>query len=149
MLGLGLALAPIGAYIAIEGVFAWLPLMFSFIVFFWVSGFDIMYALQDVGFDKQEKLKSIPVILGVKKSLVLSILLHFVVALLVVFVGVNYDLGLIYWLGSSLFIALLIYQHLIVSATNLDRINLAFFTTNGIASVLYSAFVIVDKFYYN
>ena len=146
VLGLGLALAPIGAYIAIEGKFAWLPLLFSFIVLFWVSGFDIIYSLQDSDFDKTENLKSIPVKIGLKNALYLSSFLHFIVTFLVIFIGIKYELGISYFIGAIIFISLLIYQHLIVSATKLNRINLAFFTTNGIASVIYSTLVILDKF---
>lgn len=146
VLGIGLSLAPIGAYLAVTGKFDWLPLFFSFAVLFWVSGFDIIYALQDEEFDKQQKLHSIPVMFGKKNALFLSTLLHIVTASLILFAGFYAGFGYFYWIGSGIFIALLVYQHLIVKPNNLSRVNLAFFTTNGIASVVFSVFVLLDLF---
>lgn len=146
VLGVGLALAPIGAYLAVTGTFAWLPLFFSFAVLFWVSGFDIIYALQDEEFDKQQKLHSIPVLLGKKNALMLSVFLHLITASCVVYAGYFGDFGLYYWIGCGIFIALLLYQHLIVKPNDLSKVNLAFFTTNGVASVLFAVFVLLDIF---
>lgn len=146
VLGVGLALAPIGAYLAVTGAFNWLPLYFSFTVLFWVSGFDIIYALQDESFDKQHQLHSIPVWLGKKNALHFSSFLHFVAAFFVIWAGIQSDFNWLYWIGAAVFIGLLIYQHLIVSPTNLSKVNLAFFTTNGIASVVFAVFVIGDIF---
>lgn len=146
VLGLGLSLAPIGAYLAVTGVFDWLPLFFSFAVLFWVSGFDIIYALQDEEFDAEQKLHSIPVLLGKKNALMLSNFLHIVTAGFILFAGYYADLGLFYWVGASLFIALLLYQHLLVKPNDLSKVNLAFFTTNGVASVLFALFVLLDLY---
>ena len=146
VLGVGLSLAPIGAYLAVTGKFDWLPLFFSFAVLFWVSGFDIIYALQDEEFDKQQKLHSIPVMLGKKNALFLSTILHIITASLILFAGFYAEFNYFYWIGSGIFIALLVYQHLIVKPSNLSRVNLAFFTTNGIASVVFSVFVLLDLF---
>lgn len=146
VLGIGLSLAPIGAYLAVTGKFDWLPLFFSFAVLFWVSGFDIIYALQDEEFDKEQQLHSIPVVLGKKNALFLSTVLHIITASLIVFAGFYASLNLFYWIGSGVFIALLTYQHLIVKPHDLSKVNLAFFTTNGIASVVFSVFVLVDLF---
>lgn len=146
VLGVGLSLAPIGAYLAVTGKFDWLPLFFSFAVLFWVSGFDIIYALQDEEFDKQQKLHSIPVMLGKKNALFLSTILHIITASLILFAGFYAGFNYFYWIGSGIFIALLVYQHLIVKPSNLSRVNLAFFTTNGIASVVFSVFVLLDLF---
>lgn len=147
ILGVGLGLAPIGAYLAVTGVFNWLPLFFSFAVLFWVSGFDIIYALQDESFDKQQNLHSIPVLLGTQKALYLSTFLHIITACFIVLAGFYAQLGLFYWLGAIFFISLLIYQHFIVKPNDLSRVNLAFFTTNGIASVLFASFVIIDLYF--
>jgi len=144
ILGLGLSLAPIGAYLAVTGRFDWLPLIFSFIVLFWVSGFDIIYALQDDTFDISQSLKSIPAMLGRKNALIVSILLHLVVTLLVFIAGLIGSMGLYYIIGASIFVSLLIYQHILVKPTDISRVNLAFATTNGIASVVFAAFVIID-----
>ena len=144
VLGLGLALAPIGAYLAVSGAFSIIPILFSFAVLFWVSGFDIIYSLQDEEFDKTQKLHSIPVLLGKKNALALSNFLHFISVIALTFAGTMGEFGKWYWIGFSIFSALLIYQHTLVKHNNLSRINLAFFTTNGIASVIFSAFVIID-----
>ncbi len=146
ILGLGLSLAPIGAYIAVTNQFSLLPVVFSVIVLFWVSGFDIIYALQDEEFDKQNKLYSIPAVLGKKNALVVSRALHFISASSVVFAGWLGSFGLWYWIGAAFFLALLIYQHTLVKPNDLKKVNLAFFTTNGIASVVFAIFVIIDLF---
>ena len=144
VLGLGLALAPLGAYLAVSGKFALSPILFSVAVLFWVSGFDIIYALQDDTFDKENKLNSIPVFLGRKKALNLSKFFHLITFLTLAYAGVLLEINLLYWIGFALFSALLIYQHTIISEKDLSRVNLAFFTTNGIASVVFGVFVILD-----
>jgi 4-hydroxybenzoate polyprenyltransferase len=144
VLGVGLSLAPIGAFLAVTGHFAVLPLLFSGAVICWVSGFDIIYALQDVEFDQSRQLYSIPVWLGKKNALVVSSLLHLVSALFVLTAGLYGLFGYWYWLGMALFTGMLIYQHAIVKPHDLSRVNLAFMTANGIASVMFSLFVITD-----
>jgi 4-hydroxybenzoate polyprenyltransferase len=146
ILGLGLSLAPIGAYLAVTGVFHWLPILFSFTVIFWVSGFDIIYSLQDEEFDKSQKLYSMPAWLGKEKALRVSELLHLLSAACVVLAGRLGNFGWIYWFGVFFFIAMLIYQHSIVKPNDLRRVNIAFMTANGIASVVFAAFVITDLF---
>ena len=144
ILGLGLSLAPIGAYLAVVGSFAWLPLYFSFAVLFWVSGFDMIYALQDEAFDRKMSLKSIPVALGAKGALLLSTLLHLFSAFFIILATYRAEGNWIFWTGSALFIALLFYQHTLVKPKDLSKVNLAFFTTNGVASVIFSIFVIAS-----
>jgi 4-hydroxybenzoate polyprenyltransferase len=146
VLGVGLSLAPIGAYIAVTGQFNMLPILFSFTVLFWVSGFDIIYALQDEEFDKQNQLHSIPSAVGKTKALRISELLHVLSAACVIGAGIYGHFGLWYWIGVAVFAGLLIYQHLLVKSTDLSKVNMAFFTTNGIASVVFSVFVILDLF---
>lgn len=146
ILGLGLSLAPIGAYLAVTSKFDLLPILFSFIVLFWVSGFDIIYSLQDYEFDKENKLNSIPVMIGKKNALILSDILHLFTSIIVIIIGLKFNFGYLYWIGGAIFLGLLIYQHLIVKENDLSKINLAFGTTNGIASVLFSVFVILDIF---
>jgi 4-hydroxybenzoate polyprenyltransferase len=147
VLGLGLSLAPIGAYLAVTGKFAVLPVLFSFAVLFWVSGFDIIYALQDVEFDLSQNLYSIPSALGKQKALRVSELLHALSAALVVSAGFLADFGLLYWVGVAVFVGMLIYQHSIVKPDDLRRVNLAFMTANGIASVVFACFVLADIFF--
>jgi 4-hydroxybenzoate polyprenyltransferase len=144
VLGLGLSLAPIGAYLAVTGVFSLLPILFSFTVIFWVSGFDIIYALQDEEFDKSKKLHSIPAWLGKKKGLRVSELLHVLSAACVITAGLYGHFHWLYWVGVAVFAGMLLYQHSIVKPTDLRRVNLAFMTANGIASVVFAVFVITD-----
>ena len=146
ILGLGLSLAPIGAYLAVVGRFDLLPVLFSAAVLFWVGGFDIIYALQDEEFDRENDLFSIPVWLGKKKALMLSNFLHAITAGLLFWAGSMGDFCRLFWIGYAVFISLLTYQHAIVKADDLSRVNLAFFTTNGVASVLFACFVIADLF---
>ena len=143
-LGVGLALAPIGAYLAVTGTFAWLPLYLSFAVLFWVAGFDMIYALQDEEFDRSMSLNSIPVAIGKTATLNLSILFHLITAAFIVYIGVVAEANRWFWIGIVVFLVLLVYQHLIVKPNDLSKVNLAFFTTNGIASVIFSIFVIVS-----
>ena len=149
ILGLGLSLAPIGAYLAVTGKFDLLPILFSFSVLFWVSGFDIIYALQDEEFDKTNKLYSIPAWLGKSKALSVSELLHTVSAFCMLFAGWLGNFGWLYWTGAIIFIGMLLYQHSIVNPSDLRKVNLAFMTANGIASVVFAIFVIADLFINN
>jgi 4-hydroxybenzoate polyprenyltransferase len=151
VLGLGLSLAPIGAYLAVTGAFALTPLLYSAVVLLWVSGFDIIYALQDDVFDKSLNLNSIPVKLGRVGALQLSNFLHFICALVLVYavLRVNTEGGAhatIHWIGAIAFLLLLAYQHTLVKINDLSKVNLAFFTTNGIASVIYGSLFILDYF---
>jgi 4-hydroxybenzoate polyprenyltransferase len=146
VLGLGLSLAPIGAYLAVKGQFALLPIIFSFSVLFWVSGFDIIFALQDEAFDRSQNLYSIPVALGTAKALNVSRFLHVLSAACVISAGFLGGFGWLYWIGVAGFISMLIYQHSIVKPSDLSRVNIAFMTANGIASVFFAVFVIADLF---
>jgi 4-hydroxybenzoate polyprenyltransferase len=146
ILGIGLSLAPIGAYLAVTGKFDWLPLYFSFAVLFWVSGFDIIYALQDELFDKANNLSSIPAWLGIKRALILAKIFHCLTIIFLVYAGITAPFGMIYWIGFAFFVSLLIYQHTLVKPTDLSKVNIAFATTNGIASILFATFVIIDLF---
>jgi 4-hydroxybenzoate polyprenyltransferase len=149
VLGLGLALAPIGAYLVVTGEFAMLPIYFSLAVLCWVSGFDIIYALQDEEFDRKNNLNSIPSWLGKEKALKVSSVLH---VLAVVFVALPYfksDLSWFYLAGVLFFALLLIYQHSLVKPNDLSKVDRAFFTTNGIASVVFASFFLLDTFLRN
>ncbi len=146
ILGLGLSLAPIGAFLAVTGEFQLLPLLYSFVVLFWVSGFDIIYALQDEEFDRTQNLKSIPVLMGKKNALLFSRLLHIISASIVLFAGYYAEFHLWYWIGTGIFVSLLIYQHTLVKPNDLRKVNLAFFTTNGIASVVFAIFFLLELY---
>ena len=148
VLGLGLSLAPIGAYLAVTGKFDVLPVLFSFAVIFWVSGFDIIYALQDIDFDQSQNLYSIPSTVGKIKALRVSELLHLLSAACVIAAGVHGNFHWIYWIGIAVFTGMLVYQHSIVKPNDLSKVNIAFMTANGIASVVFAVFVIADLFIY-
>ena len=142
VLGIGLSLAPIGAYLAVTGSFDILPLLFSFAVIFWVSGFDIIYALQDIDFDQSQSLYSIPSQWGLKQSLSISRVLHVLSASLVIIAYFIGGFHFLYLFGLLIFIGMLIYQQSIVKPHDLSKVNLAFMTANGIASIVFSVFVI-------
>ena len=146
VLGVGLSLAPIGAFLAVTGHFDLLPLLFSGAVICWVSGFDIIYAMQDVDFDKSEKLFSIPTAVGKARALRISSFLHVLSAVFVILAGITGGFGAWYWAGMILFAGMLIYQHLIIKPNDLSRVNLAFMTANGVASVVFALFVIAGMF---
>ncbi|MEI6853609.1 MAG: UbiA-like polyprenyltransferase [Bacteroidota bacterium] len=147
VLGLGLSLAPIGAYLVVTGVFDVLPLMLSFAVLFWVAGFDIIYALNDIAFDREHHLKSVPARFGIKKSLIISALVHVVSMVFIIIAGVLYSGGIFFWIGASVFSFFIIYQHVIVKPSDLSRINLAFFTLNGFSSLIFLIFFLLDYYF--
>ena len=144
ILGLGLSLAPIGAYISVTGKFSILPVIYSFIVLSWVSGFDIIYALQDDEFDRSIQLHSMPSATGRKKAIAISIFVHIITFVLVLTAGFLGNGGILFWIGTTGFSLLLLYQHSIVKHDDISRVTLAFGTTNGIASILFAVFVIMD-----
>ncbi|MCX8021073.1 MAG: putative 4-hydroxybenzoate polyprenyltransferase [Chitinophagaceae bacterium] len=144
VLGLGLSLAPLGAFLALTAKFHWLPVFFSLAVLFWVAGFDIIYALQDEEFDKANKLYSIPALLGKHRALKISVFFHLLSMICLVAAGAAGHFGAFYWAGTFVFGALLIYQHALVKPQDVSKVNPAFMTTNGLASVIFAFFVILD-----
>ncbi len=147
ILGFALAIAPIGAYIAVTGEFSPFVLMIGGVVVTWTSAFDILYALSDEEFDRGESLHSIPQLLGRKWALVASALLHLVTIVLLVVVGVLFLNSVIYYIGAALFSMLLIYEHVIVKPSDISKVNLAFATLNGMGSIVYSVFTILAIFF--
>jgi 4-hydroxybenzoate polyprenyltransferase len=149
VLGLGLALAPLGAWLAVTASFHLLPILFSVVVLLWVSGFDIIYALQDEDFDRAQTLHSVPAAIGKKNALRLSSILHVLAGLVVLgiarTIGTTFPaFGWIHWMGALAFLALLYYQHTLVKPHDLSKVNMAFFTTNGIAGVVYGSLLVAD-----
>jgi 4-hydroxybenzoate polyprenyltransferase len=148
-LGIGLGLAPIGAYLAVTNEFNIIPVLYGITVIFWVGGFDIIYALQDSSFDRENKLYSIPSKFGIDNAIQISMIFHMISAICLIYAGyLAYNkienLGILFILANLLFIALLVFQHSIVRKKDMSKINLAFFTTNGIASVLFGTLYIID-----
>jgi 4-hydroxybenzoate polyprenyltransferase len=146
VLGLGLSLAPVGAYLAVTGHFAVLPVLLSVLVLCWVAGFDIIYSLQDEEFDRSLALNSIPTWLGKAGALHFSEGLHLVAGALAVIIGLYGQFHWLYAIGALVFIIMLVSQHLLVKPNDLSRVNIAFMTTNGIASVVFAVFAIADMF---
>jgi 4-hydroxybenzoate polyprenyltransferase len=146
VLGLGLSLAPVGAYMAVTGQFAVLPVLLSCLVLCWVAGFDIIYSLQDEDFDRSLSLNSIPAWLGKAGALHFSEGLHLIAGALAIIIGIYGNFHWLYAIGAVVFIIMLISQHLLVKPNDLSRVNIAFMTTNGIASVVFAVFVIADMF---
>ncbi|MBL0077575.1 MAG: UbiA family prenyltransferase [Bacteroidetes bacterium] len=146
VLGLGLGLAPLGAYLSVSGKFHPLAILFSVVVLTWVSGFDIIYALQDTEFDEENDLHSIPSTFGKNKALRISSVLHVLSVITVINIGIFGHFGTFYWAGTFVFCSLLFYQHTLVKADDLSKVNMAFFTTNGFASIIFAIFFLLDIF---
>ncbi|MBU6342929.1 MAG: putative 4-hydroxybenzoate polyprenyltransferase [Bacteroidetes bacterium] len=149
VLGLGLALAPIGAYLAITGQFAMLPVLLGVSVLCWVAGFDVIYALQDVAFDQEQQLYSMPSFFGRKQALRISEFLHLASAVFLIYAlwllhAQTHEAGWLSWVAGAIFLGLLLFQHSLVKVDDLKRVNLAFFTTNGVASVIFGVLTIAD-----
>jgi 4-hydroxybenzoate polyprenyltransferase len=143
-LGSALMLAPIAAWIALRGSLAWPPVVLGLAVLFWVTGFDVIYACQDVDFDRAHSLHSIPSRLGVANALWLAAILHVVMVACLVLLGWLYPLGWIYHAGVAVIAALLIYEHALVRPDDLSRVNLAFFHVNIVISLGLLASGVVD-----
>lgn len=149
ILGIGLSLAPVGAYLAVTGHFAIIPVLFGVVVLTWVAGFDIIYALQDEGVDVKLGLHSIPSHLGSKGALKLSLFVHVVCVMCLLIATylcmVKYEqLRFLFAIGTSLFLILIFYQHRLVKHDDLSKIDMAFFKTNGLASLCFGICFILD-----
>jgi len=149
VLGLGLSLAPIGAYLAVHPEFNAIPVIYGLAVLFWVSGFDIIYALQDVDFDDKFSLKSIPQFFGKKRALYLSVAFHVLTAILILsasylFYQTDMSIGILHAIAVIFFLGILYYQHTLVTANDLSKVNKAFFTVNGIGSLMFGFLIILD-----
>jgi 4-hydroxybenzoate polyprenyltransferase len=148
ILGAGLGIAPAGGYLAVTGVWStpWylLPLP-ALAVAAWVGGFDILYALQDVEFDRREKLHSVPAKLGVRAALLIARLLHALNVVFLLLVGFTGDAGWLYFAGAMVVALLLFYEHSLVKPNDFTRLDAAFFAMNGIISVVFFCFVLLER----
>jgi 4-hydroxybenzoate polyprenyltransferase len=143
-LGASLSLAPAAAWIALRGSIAWPPVFLAVAVLCWVSGFDIIYACQDVDFDRRTGLRSVPGRLGIPLALRVAALCHLLMLAALVSLGVSYPLHGVYFAGVVAVAALLIYEHAIVRHDDLTRVNLAFFHVNVVISAGLLVFGVVD-----
>ena len=143
-LGLSLSIAPIGAWIAVKGRFDWIPMLLGLSVLLWTAGFDIIYACQDFEFDRRTRLHSIPARFGIRWALRLSSALHLITVAILVGLTVLTNLGILYLIGVVIVTFILIYEHAIVRPNDLSRVNLAFFTLNGMVSLVLSVLSVAD-----
>ena len=143
-LGLALSISPVGAWIAITGRFDWTPIVLCCVVLLWTAGFDIIYACQDVNFDRKHGLHSIPARIGIRWALWISSALHVVAVVLLFVIPLLAELGLFYYIGVGIVVLIFIYEHAIVKPNDLSRVNLAFFTLNGTISLVLMALSIAD-----
>ena len=144
ILGLTIALAPLGGWVAVTGNVDWTAMIFYFTIVFWTAGFDIIYSCQDVEFDQKEGLYSIPVRFGVARALVIAKVFHILTG--IGFVSLLFITDLSWWYVAGMIIAyiILFYEHHIVSPSDLSRLQTAFFTMNGVLSIVVFSFTLID-----
>ena len=148
VLGMSLSIAPVGGYLAIAGTWSdpwWMLLLLALAVAAWVAGFDILYALQDQAFDREQGLHSIPVAFGPEGSVRISQALHAVTGAALGAVGAATGAGWLYAAGVLVAAALLLYEHSLVKPNDLSRLDAAFFTMNGVISIAFFVFVLVER----
>ena len=148
VLGVGLSIAPVGGYLAIAGHWStpwWMLIALAVAVATWVGGFDILYALQDVSFDRENGLYSVPSTFGEANALGIARALHITTVVALALAGVGAGAGLLYFLGVLVAAGLLLYEHLLVKADDFSRLDAAFFTMNGVISIVFLGFVFTER----
>ena len=144
VLGLALSAAPLGAWIAVRGTFDTEIIPMGIAVIFWLAGFDTLYALQDIEFDKSHGLYSIPKRFGIKNALLLARLFHLITFIMLITTGVLFKVGIFYWLGMMIVAGLFIYEHSLVKQSDLNKLDIAFFNMNGYISITVFIFTLMD-----
>jgi len=144
VLGLCLGLAPIGAWIAVTNAYSLEPFLLGVAVLLWVAGFDVLYAIQDIDFDKKHGLFSVPARFGINKSIVVTRFLHALSIGILILTGVKLHLGIFYFAGVTIAAVLLAYENSLIKPDDQSRLNVAFFTMNGIISVIMFCFVAIE-----
>jgi 4-hydroxybenzoate polyprenyltransferase len=148
VLGAGLGIAPAGGYLAVTGAWSdpwWILPALALAVMGWVGGFDIFYALQDVSFDREHGLHSVPAALGEARAIVVARALHALTVVALAAVGLGTGAGWLYAVGVLVVAALLLYEHSLVRVDDLSRLDAAFFTMNGIISITFFGFVLAER----
>ena len=148
VLGVGLAIAPVGGYLAVTGAWSspwWMLIALALAVAGWVGGFDILYSLQDASFDKENCLHSVPVAFGASRAILVARMLHVITVAGLALAGIAVGAGTLYFAGVVAAASLLLYEHSLVRADDISRLNAAFFTMNGIISITFSLFVLADR----
>lgn len=143
-LSAALMLSPIAAWIALTGTLSWIPILLAAVIFFWVGGFDILYATQDADFDRERNLHSIPAKIGLKNSLRLAFLSHVLTMVCLFGLWSVAGLGTIFLVGVILVSGLLLYEHWIISPADMTRVNIAFFNINALISIGLFVLTVVD-----
>ncbi|HJP58425.1 MAG TPA: UbiA-like polyprenyltransferase [Gemmatimonadaceae bacterium] len=148
VLGIGLSIAPVGGYLAITGRWSspwWMLVALAIAVASWVAGFDILYALQDVSFDRENGLYSVPSTFGEANALGIARILHFTTVAALALAGIGAGAGLVYFAGVVVAAALLLYEHSLVKVDDFSRLDAAFFTMNGVISIVFFGFVFTER----
>ena len=148
VLGVGLSIAPVGGYLAITGAWSepwWMLVALALAVATWVGGFDILYALQDVSFDRENRLHSVPAAFGERKALIIARALHVVTVLSLGIGGMGANAGLVYLSGVVVAAGLLLYEHSLVDHEDLSHLDAAFFAMNGVISIMFLGFVLTER----
>ena len=148
VLGAGLAIAPVGGYLAVVGAWSrpwWMLVVLALAVTTWSGGFDVLYALQDVEFDRANRLHSLPAAHGERSALAIARVLHVLTVVCLAAVGAAVGGGWLYWAGVAVAAGLLLYEHSLVRADDLTRLDAAFFTMNGVISITFFTFVLAER----
>ncbi|RUM57904.1 MAG: 4-hydroxybenzoate octaprenyltransferase [Persephonella sp.] len=146
LLGAVYFIIPIAVEVALKGEISPSTVFLGLGMAFWVAGFDIFYALQDIGFDRKVGLHSIPAKFGIRKAILFARIFHTLTFIFLVLTGIYGNLGIIYYIGLIILTVFLIYEHNLIKENDLSKINKAFFTVNGFISILYMIFVALDIF---
>jgi len=149
ILGLALSAAPLGAWIAVRGTFDVEILPIGIAVVFWLAGFDTLYALQDIEFDKSYGIYSIPRRFGVRRSLLLAKVFHLITFIMLLFTGFLFNMGVFYWFGMVIVAGLFIYEHSLLREDDLSKLNIAFFNMNGYISMAVFVFTLFDYLFWH
>ncbi|OGI04558.1 MAG: 4-hydroxybenzoate octaprenyltransferase [Candidatus Melainabacteria bacterium GWF2_37_15] len=145
ILGGALAAGAAGGWLAVTGEITIPVVLWGFAIMFWVAGFDVIYAVQDIEFDRENNLYSLPAWLGTKNSLLFSRLFHVLTVIFLISLGIIIKTGLYYWLGTGITFLLLVYEHSLLKEDDLSRLNMAFFNVNGYISIGMFCFILLDK----
>jgi 4-hydroxybenzoate polyprenyltransferase len=148
VLGLGLGIAPVGGYLAVTGAWSspwWVLPVLAGAVMTWVAGFDVFYSLQDVAFDREHQLHSLPATLGEARAIAVARALHGLTVLSLAVVGAGVGAGWLYTAGVAVVAILLLYEHSLVRPDDLSRLDAAFFTMNGVISITFFTFVLAER----
>lgn len=148
VLGVGLSIAPVGGYLAVTGQWSdpwWMLIALAIAVATWVGGFDILYALQDVSFDRENGLYSVPAMFGEPTALGISRVLHLTTVVALAIAGLGAGAGVLYFAGVLVAAALLLYEHSLVKADDFTKLDAAFFTMNGVISIVFFGFVFTER----